>query len=227
MTPDLRAIEELSTQFAHAGAKLPRVKNPNAPSYLQGIVFIPEELREQGMKVLRMFEAEVAKYPDDSDAKHGLAMHLYRMAVVELQGFYKQSSNVVADGNRICDFAYRSYQTAPTALAAMLLGDFFDHLGYFATAISWYERAEAAPSPDGDEARITKTKAKRLSLQADGKVSDPPLARGAQFPTRNTPGLELENQPATPPPAPAKGGCAGVLVIAVGTMVVAAYLSNC
>jgi len=238
MTEDLEAINILSDRWDDEVDNVPTAAALGlTTNRIAGQKkMISSELKEQGENILRMYEAELQKAPDDYDVKASMANHLYRLGfmyydqIVFYGDMVKQGTSS-AEAQKACHFLKRGTETAPDPRSADLLANLFQRVDFYATAIHWYKEAEKAAQlqpnlkDSGDEA-----KASRLKLQASGQTSDPPLS-GA-FPTATTPGLMLEFQPSEPVNAPqptsstsqspttsstqssgaAKGGCMGVLV---------------
>lgn len=204
MTEDLEAIDVLSNKFSDAVKQGRRYESTDAL-----ILIDNSPLIAQGHKVLRMYEAEAAKAPDDFDVKASMAEHLYRMgwmyydAVIpsylhRTSGAGDLVAAAVRDATQSCNFMVRSYQLVPNSGAAFVLADLFRLAGFYGTSIFWLEKAEKISTDFDDATTATKAKAQKLDLQADGKTIDPQLSRKMLFPAANTPGLITANQSSTP-----------------------------
>lgn len=239
MTKDLEAINILSDRWDEEVDNVPTAAELGlTTNRIAGQKkMIPSELKEEGENILRMYEAESQKVPDDDDVKASMGNHLYRLGfmyyglIVFYGGMVKQGTSS-AEAQKACDFLKRGVEIAADPRSADLLANIFQRVDFYATAIHWYEEAEkiAQLHPNlqdsADDARTS-----RLKLQASGQTSDPPLSEA--FPTATTPGLMLEFQPRDPvnasqppssiPPSSAtsaatqssgaaKGGCMSVLV---------------
>jgi len=201
MTEDLPAIDVLSDRYAEAVKRADRFDSGDAI-----ILSDTNPLIAQGEKVLRMYEAEMAKFPDDLDVKSSMAEHLYRMGWMYYEAVLPRylhadsnggtlSDRAVKHANNACKFMLRSYQLVPNAGAAFVLADLFRVAGFYGSSIHWLEEAGKVSTDFEDAETATKAKAQRLDLQADGKTADPPISRKTLFPLHDTPGLVLANQP--------------------------------
>jgi len=195
MTEDLEAIDVLSERFNREVKEAPRFDTWDTLLNVDPLV-------PKGEKVLRMYEAELEKAPDDQDVKESMATHCYRMGYMyydsfhpgSLYGDYSDKERKTKEGQKVhqaCNYLVRSHQLIPNAPAASILADIFRISKFYATAIFWYDEAIKYSS---DTEYATKAKATKLDLKADGKTADPQLSRKIPFPTANTPGLIMANQ---------------------------------
>lgn len=232
MTEDLEAIDLLSEQFSEAVSRVTPYGDGDS-------IVIPTSVESQGLKILRMYEAEARDAPDDMDVRAAASIHMYRTAFM-----YYRAYNPILMGNgssqaeqigflqKICSYAYQSIQTFPISPSAFLLADVFRMQKFFGTALHWYKQAETLAAEGNNTESATKAKAVRLDLQSDGKVADPTITRQTKFPLTNTPGLILANPQAeaqsasssrpqssldqartNPITGASKSGCMGVLAV--------------
>lgn len=199
MTEDLEAIDVLSEKFSEA-------KRPN------------KEHIAKGEQVLTMYRAEAQKAPDDIDVKGSLAQHLFRMGQMYLNGLdvrhlhgdidnrhstehrKEYLAEAIRNAQLTCSYMVESYNTLPTASAARILAEVFVSEKFYATAIHWFQQAEAASKDINNTDTLAQAKARRIELQAESKTADPLLTAKMNFPKRDTAGLILENQPAVSTP---------------------------
>lgn len=209
MTEDLEAIDVLSERFEKQIDTLDRFDpHPHDPSGDRAVILSDRDpILAQGDKVLRMYEAELAKAPDDADVKRSLALHLYRMGWLQYEAImpmYLNSKSGIVDSNKYADltcyYMHRSFDMVANSGAASILADVFRMAGFYGTAIYWLKQAEGLSTDFGQADAATKAKARRLDLQADGKTADPPLGR-QRFPTLRTAGLLPQGQSDQPRPS--------------------------
>jgi hypothetical protein len=117
------------------------------------------------------------------------------------------------------------------------LAAIYHSVGFNATALHWYQKAEELAIAAGDGDTALELKSKRLEIQASGGSKDPLIPIKPLFPTRRSAGLLLENQPsqsaASSVPQVAsqsgtgKAGCLGaiVTVFVASLMVLCAFVS--
>jgi len=232
MTDDLEAIDVLSRRFEDEFNNLNRHSSAN-----HAIIHIGEPVWANGENILRMYEAELQKAPNDVDVKNSLARHLYRMGYLQVQAIipdylpgasklgsdYHLGKIMVAHAQNACHYLVRSYQTMQSPLAASLLGTVFSFVRFYGTAIYWYSQAENA---GGDRELTNMAKATRLELQSHGPLSDPPLSSRMPFPNSITPGLRMGDDTVLPTSMTAAktdditsgcGGKAALLIVVVVT----------
>lgn len=216
MTDDLPAIDMLAKEWDDAYDRA-------AADKTSGYAVPRQEYFDRGEHILRMYEAEIAKAPDDPVVAARLAHHLARMAdswfgFVHREIFAEEFSRIPgfsmlremseAYASKACGYAARSFGICPNPGAARTLATLFETVGLAATAVHWLEETERTVALTGAAPDVaTWARAKRLDLQARGPARDPVLTRRGGFPTRETPGVVLTNQPpAPPPPAPIASG---------------------
>lgn len=211
MNDNLAAINALSDQWEDAFESEGFIG-------FQGDRFPNQKYHEKGERILGMYEAEYAKAPRDADIALALADHLFRLAnaryaQLRLGILEHQSGSATA----ACEYALRCCTMFPNCGAAGILAIIYRSAGFYGTAMYWSEKMKEAAELKGLQDRAIEARAMMMELQAEGKTTDPYIQSGAVFPTRDTPGLVLANQPANPPPAagkrspssgqPKSGGC--------------------
>lgn len=75
MTDDLKAIDVLSQRFIDAIKDLPRQGTDHSRPFIR--IQPDHAIILQGDRVLRLYESELEKAPDDDDVKFSLARHRY------------------------------------------------------------------------------------------------------------------------------------------------------
>ncbi len=205
MTKDLEAINLLSERFSDNADKLTRLDSGEA-------AFIPngDPILREAQRVLDLYEQELLKAPDDEDVKKGLSNHLYRIGFMHYDALspkYLLSTDysLMDMRNRSQHHAYlacrslvQSYELAPNCSAALTLADIFRLSQFYGTALYWLKEGETIAEVEDFSDVLTKAKAQRFELQADGKTTDPPLST-VWWPTKSTSGLRLDFQPADVP----------------------------
>ncbi len=190
MTLDLEAINYLSHKFEKTVENLER-------SDLDRVIFLNERIIEQGEKVLRMYDSELAKAPSDEDVLMSYSKHLFRMGYMyydaihfrflptnkPLVGGYLLGRDAKNYAENACSLLSRSFEVIPSAKTAFILADIFRLTKFYGTALFWFDIIEQ--SVDGPDL-LTRAKAQWLDMQADGKLSDPLIAHKSAFPTRTT-----------------------------------------
>lgn len=194
MTDDLKAIDILSQRFLDQIGQQKRSDSPILGDHI--VIREDDPLFAQGQKVLRMYEGEVAKAPDDKDVELSMAQHLYRIGWLYYQILIPHFLNDkqyeffgASSAQSACIYMERSYLLRPSASAASVLADIFHIARFYGSALHWYEEAAKVSAAFDDKDAMAKARAQQLDLQADGKTADPPLARNILFPQLNTPGL--------------------------------------
>ena len=153
MTEDLEAIDVLSEKFSET---------------LKKAKYLNQEHIAKGEQVLAMYRAEAQKAPDDIDVKGSLAQHLFRMGQMyfndldirhlhgEIDSRYsaedrrKYLAEAIRQAQLTCSYMVDSYNTFPTASAARVLAELFVIEKFYATAIHWFQQAEAASKDIND-----------------------------------------------------------------------------
>jgi hypothetical protein len=194
MTEDLAAINLLSDRFVEAINGAPHSETTHA-------LILMSNLEGQGLKVMRMYESELSKAPDDTDVKIGLAQHEYRLgsmysrAIVPLflrdsKGADELGKSMVSYAENACKSLFRSYELLPHPTTAYSLAMVFKMAGFYGTALHWIDEAIRGGAATGNSEDTTQARAQKLEMQADGTTVDPKLSRTTLFPTPNTPGLQ-------------------------------------
>jgi hypothetical protein len=195
MTEDLEAIDVLSQKFSDSVKQGRRYESADALVLIDGSPLIA-----QGEKVLRLYQGEATKAPEDFDVAASMGLHLYRMGWMYydalLPRYLHRKANgeslaidAVRNANNTCCYLVQSFELMPNYESAETLADIFRLAGFYGSSIFWLDKAIQNASFREDAEAINKIKARRMDLQADGKVSDPPTSRQILFPTSETVGL--------------------------------------
>lgn len=206
-SPNIAAINALSAQFEQNLAAAPHNEFTETITLVRG-----EGLPAKGEDILRRYEAECCEYPDDPHVLEGLHTHLVRMAGMLIECLHpsfvrddastgKEYSNSEA-AEEACAYLQRAYQMEPSAWIGFQFSTVFATAGFNATAIWWLREAETLANQAGNQQIVAVLRARRKELEAEGPALDPVLNPSDRFPTAETPGLNLDFQPARLGPKP-------------------------
>jgi hypothetical protein len=205
LSKDIKGLNALSVQIVQRGKQQPRVEITDTIALTDD-----DELVEDAKRLLGLFEAELATYPDDPRVAQGLQNHLVRMAEIMIS--YLHPSEHWKDrpqsvlysksqaATEACTYLMQARAISPTARIATNLSIVFSMAKYFGTALHWIDEAEALAEAAGNEKHLNTLKAGRLQLKSEGNTNDRSLAPQSDFPKPDTPGLQLQLQPALAPP---------------------------
>lgn len=202
VSSELEAINFLSDEFEE---NVRRQERNSTTTTIQ--LASNDRIVGQGEKILGLYESELANAPDSYNVQMALTQHLARMGYLYAESVsraflhwdpYFSNFGDAECAQRACKYLLRSYGMFPTSGTASLLANIFIKAEFFATALHWYGEAEKLAQKEDNPQLALKLKAGILNLRSEGHAEDPLLSPDKKFPTRETAGLALENQPKTP-----------------------------
>ncbi|MBV9470438.1 MAG: hypothetical protein JOZ57_14465 [Abitibacteriaceae bacterium] len=166
-------------------------------------LFSFEQVEARGQELARQFEASQATL--GTDREYVAARKLFLCSFGDLYGGRLDFAAVGRGDAQQCAWVHQAcvyYQQSNHPLGALALARIFHHVGFYGTALYWYDLTERVVRKAGADNSLHE-----LACDAAGMIqalykshntTDPVLSPAACFPTRDTPGLLLKNQPAIP-----------------------------
>lgn len=182
-------------------------------------LFSFEQVEAKGQELAHQFETAQATL--GTDREYITARKLFLCSFGDLYGGRLDFAAVTRGDQQQCAWVQQAcvyYQQSSHPLGALALARIFHHVGFYGTALYWYDLTEKVVRKAGPESSLHELASDAATmiraLYQAHTTTDPALTPATCFPTRDTPGLVLKNQPiaphpAVPPPMPAAVGGAG------------------